>query len=177
MKVIKDISRAVAEFWFIFLLGGILMTCGYNESSWFSYITGCFLIYIGISSASHFYKYQRKLEKWLVKNEGNILFFYPTKKKIQQRIQAEVLPLFEGDFLQAYYDGPNIVGDLEELYFLLKPVIFPNSAIRPNNPAIIQIRNGKFVVKDELKVLMNLADRNWEVDKEKLRKRIREACN
>ena len=53
--------------------------------------------------------------------------------------------------------------------------MFLNNRIRPNNPSIIEIKDGEFVVKDELSILMNL-NGDTEIDKIELQKRIKRAC-
>ncbi len=175
MKIIKDLYKAIIDSYPLWLIGSILIGWGTYANGWIRIGIGGLFIYLGITTAINDYQLDRQIEKWLRKNEGKLIFFYATKKKIQEKIKSEILPLFETNVLQAYYDGPRIVGDLEKINYLLKRIMAFNPKIKPHNPSIIKIKKGKLVVKDELKLLMEIQTEK-EIDKQELRLRIRKAC-
>lgn len=174
MKATKDIYKAIIDSSVLWIIGGILIAWGIYAHGWIRTGLGFLFIYWGATTAIHDYKLDRQIEKWLIANNGKIIFFYPAKKLVQERIKNEILPMFDEKVLEAFYDGPKIVGDLEEINFLLRRVMFSNDRIRPNNPTIIEIKNGELLVKDELSFLTNL---EGEIDKSELQKRIKKACS
>ena len=174
--MIKYIYKSIIDSSISWIIGGILIIWGIYANGWIRIGIGFLLIYGEIITAINNYKLDRQIEKWLKENNGKFLFFYPTKKHIQQRIKNEILPLFDENVLQAFYEGPKIIGDLEKINFLLKRVMLFDKRIRPNNPAIIEIKNGEFIIKDELSFLVNLKD-NTDIDKKGLQKRIKKACS
>ncbi len=175
MKVLKDILKSIIDSSILWIIGGILLGWGIYADGWIRMGLGVLVIYSGIVTAINDYKLDRQIEMWLEDHEGKFVFFYAANKKIQEKIKSEILPMFEVDILQAYYDGSKIVGDLEKVNHLLKRIMHFNPKIRPNNPTIIKIENGNFVVKDELKVLMKIVTES-EIDKEDLKIRIKSAC-
>ena len=173
MKIVKDIYKAIIDSSPLWIIGGVLMGWGIYANGWIRIGIGGFFIALGIINAIQDYKLDREIERWAEENNGKFIFFFAAKQKIQENIKSEVLPMFDENILQAFYEGPKIVGDLEQINFLLKRIMDFNPKIRPNNPSIIKIENGKFIVKDEFKSLMKI---EAEIDKQDLKQRIKKAC-
>lgn len=175
MKIVKDTYKAIIDSSPLWIIGGVLIGWGIHANGWIRMGIGILFIYWGIITAIKDYKLDRQIEKWINDNEGKFIFFYATKKKIQEKIKSEILPMFEANVLQAYYDGPKIVGDFEKINFLIRRIMNFNPKIKPHNPSIIKVENGEFVVKDELKLLMNI-ETEKEINKQELKIRIKKAC-
>jgi len=118
------------------------------------------------------YRLDAEINIWLKENDSRLIFFYATKKEIQERIRGSILPILDESVLQVYYDGPKIVGDLEGINHLLRRIMSCNPKIRPHNPSIVKIENGEFIVKDEFKFMM---ESDIKVDEQNLKKRLRKA--
>lgn len=115
----------------------------------------------------------KQLNKWLEENDNRLIFFYATKKKNQEKIKKNILPLFEADVLEGYYEGPRIAGAFKEIDFLMNRIMYRNPKIRPHNPSIIKIIDGEFVIMDELNMLK---DMDQLIDLDEVKKRIRRAA-
>lgn len=174
MKLLKKIYKAVIDSLFFLIIGVVVLLWGIYDNGWGRIIIGGFLICWSIELSIQSYQMDQELEKWLKQNDGKFIFFFATKKKIQEKIKIEILPMFEEDVLQGYYEGPKIVGDLKQINYLLGRVMFFYPKIKPHHPSIIKIEQGDLIVKDELKVLMEINE--LDLDKQKLRKRIKKAC-
>ena len=167
--MLKKIYKVLLENWIVWLIGGILIFWGYSLDGWIKIGIGCLVFFLAVNAAIYKYKLYKRRENWFVQNEGEIIFFYPTKKQIQIRIQEKILPFFKKGILQAYYKGPMIVCNFENINFLVSRI----EKVRPNNPSIIKIRNGEFEVIAELAELMNIEDENFNFDQ--IRNKIKEA--
>lgn len=174
MKLLKKIYKAVIPSTFFLVVGVIIMLWGTYVNGWGRMSIGGLLIYWSIKVSIQGYQLDQELEKWLKQNDGKFIFFFATKKKIQEKIKKEILPMFGEDVLQGYYEGPKIVGDLKQINYLLGRVMFFNPKIKPHHPSIIKIEQGDLIVKDELKILMEINE--LDLDKQELKKRIKKAC-
>lgn len=159
--MLKNIYRVLLDNWIVWLIGGIIILWGFLSSGWIKIGIGCLVIYLAVNEAIYKYKFYKKRENWFVQNDGKIIFFYPTKKQIQVRIQEKILPFFNKDLLEAYYQGPLIICNSENINFLVSRI----GKVRPNNPAIIEILNGELKVIVELAELMNIEDENFNFEK------------
>ncbi|GAL87786.1 hypothetical protein MYP_5017 [Sporocytophaga myxococcoides] len=172
--MLVKIYKAIISTSFLWVIGLLLVLWGYYADGIIRILIGFLFIYLAIKSAISDYKLDTEIEGWLIKNQGRIIFFYPTKLPIQNKIKEEILPLFPDNILQAYYDGPKIVGDLEPIRFLIKRIMFLNPKIRPNYPTIIRIENKDLIVKEELVELMGIHKKR--IDLNEIKRRIENAC-
>ena len=155
--MLKKIYKVLLENWIVWLIGGILIIWGYSSDGWIKIGIGCLVFYMAFNQATSRYKLYKRRKYWYEQNEGKIIFYYATKKQIQVKIQEKILPFLNEDILQAYYDGPKIVCNHENINFLGRRI----EKMTPNNPAIIKILNGQIEVIVELTELMNIENENF----------------
>ena len=168
------IYKAVSDTWFLWLIAGILILWGYYNDGWIRIGFGCLFIYLAIRTSIDDYKLDRKIDKWFKNHEGKTIFFYPTKKEIQNRIKEEVVPLPQKDVLQVYYDGPKLIGDTEDMNFIISRIMFFRKELSPNRPSIFRVENGDFKVICNLNLLMNIIDEGF--DLEAVKRKINQTC-
>lgn len=99
---------------------------------------------------------RRKLKEyatWLLNHEGQKIIFFPTNKGKQNNIQLFLANKLSEDVAQIYYDGPNLVGDLNKPELIMHLKAFNKE--RPNHPLFFKISNQKLL---EICPLLELLD-------------------
>ena len=163
----NDYNDLIKTTFYAYLTGSIIMYWGYSNEGIFRVILGVLIIIVFSKSAIGNYKFIKELKIWKKENEGRIIFFYPTSKKIQERIQQEIIPLVPNDTLKVYYDGPSIVGDIKRP--IIKDLMYQFKDLRVNSPSISKIINEQFFT-ESLRELIHLD--KGEVDIETIKSKI-----
>lgn len=90
--------------------------------------------------------------------DGSKIFFYPTNKKQQLKIQQKLALSLDSNIKQIYYDGPKLVGDIQEEYFMGMYMGRLN-ADAPNLPKFLRISDGRLEV---ICTLREFVEENWD---------------
>ena len=104
---------------------------------------------------------QKELIIWLSNHEGQKIIFFPTDKEKQNNVQLFLANKLSEDIVQIYYDGPNLVGDLDnpELIMHLKAL----NKERPKHPLLFKIFNQKLLEICPLLELLDIASNEEKV--------------
>ena len=127
------------------LIGGIIVYWGYSKNGVVRFIIGALIILTFIKNAIENIKYVKEIKLWWKENEGQLIFFYPTSKKIQERIELEVIPYLPNDCLKVYYNGPSLVGDIKRS--IIVDLMNQYKLITVNSPSIFKIVNGRLYIE------------------------------
>jgi hypothetical protein len=98
---------------------------------------------------------------WRQQNNGKLIFFYATTKKIQEKIEKEIVPTLPTNCLKVYYNGPTLVGDIKQSVTM--ELINQYNQIKLNSPSIFKIVDNKIHI-ETLSELMSIETNPVDLD-------------
>lgn len=154
------------------LVGLFLVIWGYAADGIVRIILGGMILFISITNYFDSLQLYKERKRWWSKNEGKLIFFYPTNKKTQNKIELEITPIMPNDVFKVYYDGPNLGGDIPK--FILKEIMSKFIEIKVNEPSVFKIVDNK-INFNSLAELKNIDD--YHLIKSEIKRKIDEIYN
>lgn len=129
-----------------FSLGGLLILWGYKNDGILRIVFGVLIIAMFAGYGILQFNYIRELNQWIKRNNGRLVFFYPTKKEKQLEIEKQLLPLLPADILKVYYEGPNLVGDIKRSVII--ELMKQYKDIKVHSPCVFKIVDNNICMKN-----------------------------
>ena len=157
----RDYTNILKTTIITFLLGGLLIYWGAKNDGTIRIILGLLLIGVFAKNALDNAKYVKDLQLWRQQNNGKLIFFYATTKKIQEKIEKEIIPTLPSNCLKVYYKGPTLVGDIKQSVTM--ELINQYNQIKLNSPSIFKIVDNKIHI-ETLSELMSIETNPVDLD-------------
>jgi len=118
----------------------LLLIYSASNSKYFWLIVSAILFFLSIKLAIEAQLNSKKLKRWFAKNHGLYIFFYPTNKKQQYKIQKVIKGKLSKRIAHVYYNGPKLIGDIKN-EFVVRFMLSPLNMESPNLPKFLCIKS------------------------------------
>lgn len=130
----------------VFIVVIIFLVCSWNAHYYIITFILFVLAFLILGALMKGLFRRKKLSSWFKKNEGAFIFFYPTNKVQQQKIQAELSGKLTTAILQIYYNGPQLVGDIVD-DFVIQDIFRSLNKKNLNAPKFLKVeKSGIYIV-------------------------------
>lgn len=124
------------------LFGILIWSISKGIFSW-TVISIFFLFFIIIQVYKTF-RESKRFNEWIEKHNETLIFFYPTKKEIQEEIKNKVCFKLNPNISQMCYNKSKITGNLKNEKFI-KMGLSKLNRLNPNHPRLIRIKGNSLV--------------------------------
>lgn len=135
------------------LLGILFIIWGVTNDGVIRIILGSAIILIALKVSINDHQYLKDIESWKARNQNKLVFFYPASKRVQRKIEENIIPLLPNNTLKVFYEGPTLVGDIDRT--VLKQLMLDFKQIDVNSPSIFKIK-GDSIYLENLEELKNI---------------------
>lgn len=131
-------NRIFLNFVIVASAGAAFLCWGIIDNGWFKIIIAIIILFIALVTLINEIHFKRDLDKWLRSNQERSIFYFASKKKVQNEIMTKIIPNINPLVYQVYYEGPKLRGDLKTMHII--ELMNIDKRIKPHHPSLIKVK-------------------------------------
>ncbi|MCO4292029.1 hypothetical protein NF867_04025 [Solitalea sp. MAHUQ-68] len=146
MKKKKEILNLIRNAIIGVEIGAVILYWGIADNGYFRIVLGLVILLLTIRWGINSYKQIKSNHEYLDNLLGRVVFFYPSKKSIQNKIKEIIIPqINQNEILQVFYEGPKLTGDIDGR--LMKSIMDCYIELDFNKPALFKLTESEIHIE------------------------------